>query len=118
MKLTNLELGAFGESFAASWLVQHGYQILDQNWRGSRVELDIVAKQNNTIIFVEVKTRSSNFSGFPAEAVTNNKLKNIKSAALQWLEAHETKSHGLRIDVLSLLYTEPNFQVTHIKGVY
>ena len=48
MKLSNRDLGALGEDFAATWLVKNGYQILDRNWRGERVELDIVARQNKT----------------------------------------------------------------------
>lgn len=118
MNLSNRELGILGEDYATNWLSKQGYQILDRNWRGTRVELDLVTKKNNTIVFVEVKTRSSNYCGFPAEAITATKLQNIKSAALQWLDAHDAKSTGLRIDVIALLYRGSNFQVTHIKGVY
>lgn len=117
MKLSNRQLGILGEDFAQQWLTRHGYQILDRNWRGSRVELDLVARKNNLIIFVEVKTRSSNYCGHPAEAVTYLKLQNIKSAALQWLNSHNLKSSGIRIDVLALQFDGESFQVTHIPGV-
>ncbi len=117
MKLSNQELGALGEDFAANWLTNNGYQVIDRNWRGTRVELDIVAKKSNTLIFFEVKTRRNVSRGYPAEAVTVAKLENIKSATLQWLAEHQTKNYGLRIDILSLLYFENNFEITHIQGI-
>lgn len=116
MKLSNQQLGALGENFAAEWLRKNGYQILDQNWRGTRVELDIVAATKNAIVFVEVKTRSSNTYGFPAEAVTPKKLENIKSAALEWLAKHRVNGQ-LRIDVISVHFDGTDFKLSHIIGV-
>jgi putative endonuclease len=117
MKSSNRDLGALGEDFAATWLVKNGYQILDRNWRGERVELDIVARQNRTLVFVEVKTRRSNTSGYPAEAITPEKLARLKSAALQWLAAHQISVAGLRIDVMALLFDGSKFQVTQIRDI-
>lgn len=116
VKLSNQELGALGENYAARWLQKNGYQILDRNWRGTRVELDIVATTKGAIVFVEVKTRSSNSHGFPAEAVTAKKLENIKSAALEWLSKNYANGQ-LRIDVISVHFDGENFELSHIIGV-
>jgi putative endonuclease len=117
MKLTNQALGALGEEFSANWLIENGYQILDRNWRGSRVELDIVGKKSNLIIFFEVKTRRNVNCGFPAESVTIAKLENIKSAALQWLLHNKVNCAGIRIDILSVRYDGNNFALNHIQGI-
>lgn len=122
MNLTNKELGVLGEDFAEYWFKNNGYEILDRNWRGNRVELDLVVRKDSLVIFVEVKTRRSINYGYPAEAVTNSKLQNIKSAALQWLAINRTNSNrinvnGIRIDVLALNFDGKSFQVLHLPGV-
>ncbi len=122
MKLTNKELGALGENYAADWLHKNGYQILDRNWRGTRVELDIVAATRSVIVFVEVKTRRSNSHGYPAEAVTPKKLENVKSAAIEWLANRSEDSllkfrHRLRIDVIAVHFDGKNFELDHLIGV-
>lgn len=122
MNLTNKELGVLGEDFAEYWFKNNGYEILDRNWRGNRVELDLVVRKDSLVIFVEVKTRRSINYGYPAEAVTNSKLQNIKSAALQWLAINRANSNrininGIRIDVLALNFDGKSFQVLHLPGV-
>lgn len=117
MQLTNQQLGQLGEDFATNWLIENGYQILDRNWRGSRVELDIVAKHKDALVFCEVKTRRGNSHGYPAEAVTYLKLKNINTAALQWLQAHDIRIGGIRIDVMALNFDGHGFKVSHLIDV-
>lgn len=122
MNLTNKELGILGEDFAEDWFKNNGYEILDRNWRGNRVELDLVVRKDSLVIFVEVKTRRSINYGYPAEAVTYAKLQNIKSAALQWLAINRTNSNrmninGIRIDVLALNFDGKSFQVLHLPGI-
>ena len=122
MNLTNKDLGKLGEDFAELWFKNNGYEILDRNWRGNRVELDLVVRKDSLVIFVEVKTRRSINCGYPAEAVTHSKLQNIKSAALQWLAINRTNSNrininGIRIDVLALNFDGKSFQVLHLPDV-
>lgn len=117
MKLTNRDLGKLGEDYAANWLTSQGYQILDRNWRGTRVELDIIARRSDCLVFCEVKTRRSVNCGYPAEAVTQTKLRNINTAALQWLQAKDIRIGGIRIDVLALNFDGETFEVVHLKDV-
>lgn len=117
MSLTNYELGKLGEDFAAEWFSKNGYLVLSRNWRGKKVELDLVLAKNDMLIFVEVKTRSSISFGYPAEAVTKANLKNIKSAAMQWLSVNKFKAIGFRIDIMSLQFDGKEFTVNHLVGV-
>jgi len=70
-------LGDFGEEVAADRLRVKGYRILARNWRTSAGEIDIIAQQNDVIVFVEVKTRTSDLYGTPQDAITQNKRRRI-----------------------------------------
>lgn len=103
---------------AVDYLAALGYSILDRNWRGSRCELDIVARDGLCLVFCEVKTRSSAARGYPIEAVTPRKLDNIRSAALTWLANHRVRHSGMRIDVVGIVLSRGNdVEITHVKGV-
>lgn len=113
----NKILGAQGEQIAAQFLEKEGYKILERNFRYSRFsEIDIIAKDNDTIVFVEVKTRSTTNFGHPFEAVNHKKLINIFKAGLAFLK--NTKEHykRYRIDIISVLKSEPPV-VEHLKDV-
>jgi putative endonuclease len=96
-------LGARGERLAAQWYERNGYEVLDRNWRCRDGELDIVARCGGIIIFSEVKTRSSNAYGSPAEAVGIAKQRRIRRLAMQWMRAHGTRATDLRFDVVSVV---------------
>ena len=118
MHLTNIELGKIGEDLAASYLQGCGYVILGRNWRSARVELDIIARDKNTLVFCEVKTRRSINYGYPSEAITALKLAHIKTAALHWLTHNRSRFSGVRFDVVSVLYGhDEKSKITHIKGL-
>jgi putative endonuclease len=80
-------VGRFGEEVAAELLLARGLQILERNWRCAAGELDIVAQDGATLVFVEVKTRSSRAFGVPAEAVDGRKAARIRRLAGQWITA-------------------------------
>ncbi len=66
-------LGAGGEDAAAAWYVEHGYEVVARNWRCRQGELDLVLRRGRTVVFCEVKTRSTTAFGAPVEAVTRQK---------------------------------------------
>ena len=77
--------------------------MLDRNWRGSGGELDLVLGRDGTVVFCEVKTRSSTAYGHPAEAVDRRKQQRIRSLATQWLRQHHEPAAHLRFDVACVL---------------
>lgn len=96
-------LGAHGEDLAAAHLIDAGLTVLDRNWRCSIGELDIVAREGNTLVFCEVKTRRSNAFGDPAEAVTWQKVRKLRQLAGQWLSDHDEHAREIRFDVIAVL---------------
>ena len=96
-------LGARGESLAARWYESNGYRVIDRNWRCRTGEIDIVAQTGVTIVFVEVKTRSSDAYGSPAAAVTPTKQRRLRSLAIEWLRANEVHGASLRFDVACVI---------------
>jgi putative endonuclease len=116
--LKNIELGKIGEDIATVYLQNLGYEILDRNWRFKRVELDIVAHVDSTLVFCEVKTRRSNSHGVPSDAITPLKLQHIRTAALHWLSNHQFRHQGIRFDAISVIYCEGYpATISHIMGI-
>lgn len=120
-KSMNKAVGKFGEDAACRYLEQMGWQILARNYRYSRyAEIDIVAKDNGTIVFVEVKARSTTDFGHPFEAVNYKKLQNVFKAGLAYLKGSSESYKRYRIDIISVLgksgaKTEP--KIEHLKDV-
>ncbi|MDQ3305421.1 MAG: YraN family protein [Actinomycetota bacterium] len=99
-------LGAAGEDLAAAWYEARGYRVLARNWRCREGELDLVVRQGATIVFCEVKARSSLAFGSPLEAVTPNKCRRIRRLAAAWLAQAEGGAAELRFDVAAVLNGE------------
>ena len=112
------ELGELGEKLAANFLEANGYIILARNWRANRAEIDIVAKIDETLVFVEVKTRSTDYFGPPEEAVSKRKKRLLAAAASAYME--ETgHDWALRFDIISIvmqLGEAPN--LTHFEDAF
>ena len=96
-------LGARGETLAARWYEAHGYTVVDRNWRCRDGELDLVLVQGGTLIFSEVKTRTSTAYGTPAEAVTRTKQLRIRRLGMRWLDEHEVHPASIRFDVACVI---------------
>jgi putative endonuclease len=96
-------LGARGEALAGTWYIEHGYTVLDRNWRCRQGELDLVLERDGVVVFCEVKTRTSDAFGIGAESVTREKQLRIRRLANEWLTAHDRRARELRFDVVSIL---------------
>ncbi|GEN79341.1 YraN family protein [Actinotalea fermentans] len=111
-------VGRYGEKVAAAFLIERGWRVLDRNWRGPSGELDIVALDGDVLVVVEVKTRTGDGFGHPAEAVTPAKLGRLRRLAGQWLASHEVHPRGVRIDVLAVRAGGSGAaRVEHLVGV-
>ena len=112
-------LGQWGEDLAVRHLEAQGLEVLDRNWRCRDGELDVVARDGRTLVFVEVKSRTSTAYGEPAEAVSLRKARRIHGLAAAWLaEQRPAGSWDLRFDVVSVLRTAGLPQVLHLRGAF
>lgn len=116
-KSKNKNTGKKGEEIACSYLEKIGYKIIETNFRYSKIaEIDIIAKYKNTIVFVEVKTRTTQKCGHPFESITQQKLKNIQQAALFFLQTTKEKYQNFQIDIISIIRPE-NPIIEHLKNI-
>ncbi|MCH5278028.1 MAG: YraN family protein [Desulfovibrionaceae bacterium] len=98
-------LGHEGEEAAARHLRGLGWKILDRNWRGGHLELDLVCREGDTLVFVEVKTRGADDPALPAEAFTPVKQRRVVRAARAWLAAHQAWNSPCRFDLAGVTRT-------------
>lgn len=118
MGFKNITLGRFGENIAASFLKKNNYNILLRNYRNSLGEIDIIAKDNETICFIEVKTRHSDRFGMPGEAILNKKQSQISRAALCYLKENKLMDRRARFDVLSIMREGKNTKIDLVKDAF
>jgi putative endonuclease len=112
------ELGKKGESLAASWLRIHGYELLFQNWRHAHFELDLIARKEQILHFIEVKSRTSQKFGYPEESVSEKKMQNLLDAAEEFLYQYPQWKH-IQFDILSIyLDKEGKADYYFIEDVY
>ncbi len=100
------ELGQSGEGAVAAWYQAAGYEVVERNWRCREGELDLIVRRGRTYVFCEVKARSSDAFGVPAEAVGRTKQARIRMLAAKWLQEGEVRAVGIRFDVASVLAGE------------
>jgi putative endonuclease len=111
-------LGKYGEDLAARHLVGAGFTIMVRNWRCAAGEIDIVARDGDALVVVEVKTRTSAAFGSPAEAITERKADKLRELALMWLREHPDGGSGVRFDVVSVLAPKDGpARLEHLRGV-
>ena len=113
------DLGRAGERHAAAFLKKQGYRILDTNVEEKGGEIDLVALEGKTVCFIEVKTRRSETSGTPEEAVTEEKIRHIVRAAKAYKARNHLENHPVRYDVVALREREDGtFDSTLIRGAF
>ncbi|RKY36411.1 MAG: YraN family protein [Candidatus Omnitrophota bacterium] len=105
-KVRNKELGILGENLAAGYLEVHGYKVIERNYNNKLGEIDIIAKENNVLCFVEVKTRANLSFGFPEYAVTRAKQRKISQVVLAYLKANQLtfSQQNFRFDVVTVIF--------------
>lgn len=111
-------LGLEGEAVAARWLEERGYRILQRNFRTPGGEVDIIAREGDTIVFVEVKCRRSTLYGVPQLAVTPLKQRQIARAARWWLQKERLLDHPARFDVVAITLREGEPSVELIRDAF
>lgn len=104
--ILNRLLGNRGERAAAKYLKQQGYRVLARQSRSRIGEIDLIALDGDTIVFVEVKTRSSLAAGHPSEAITYAKRRQLTRTALAWLKRKGLLDARSRFDVIAITWQE------------
>ena len=111
------ELGKQGEAAAVEFLKKLGHEIVAQNYRYGRAEVDIISKEGNTIVYTEVKTRSTEHFGFPEEFVDRKKIKLVKEAAEEFMYQNQFDSE-IRFDIISVTVVKGELKIHHIKDAF
>lgn len=108
-----------GEDIAYIFLKKQGYKIIDRNWRKGYGEIDLIAIENGCLVFIEVKTRSSDLFGTPQEAITYFKLRSLEKTALFYKKLHPNLPDSLRIDAVSIMLDPSNInhKIELIKSI-
>ncbi|MDH6354889.1 putative endonuclease [Dysgonomonas sp. PH5-45] len=111
------DLGEKGEAAACRFLQNSGHRILHRNWRYGRHEIDIIAENEDYIIFVEVKTRSSTRWGQPEDAVSEGRIKRMVEAADFYLNNNETDKE-VRFDIVAITSGRNGFDINYIEDAF
>lgn len=110
-------IGREGEKIASEYLLENNYNIIDRNFRCKQGEIDIIAKDREELVFIEVKTRTNKKYGNPIDAVTNLKKKHIIKAIEYYLYLNKLDNIFLRIDVIEVYKKDNKYCINHIKNV-
>ncbi len=111
------EIGDKGEEIAQTYLRQQGYEILETNWRFHHYEIDIIAKQGNELVIIEVKSRTGIAFEHPSEAVSPKKIRFIIEAT----EAYIFKTNSrcdTRFDVITVIFQDEEYELEHFKYAF
>ena len=111
------KLGKDGELIALMFLQKEGFSILKTNWRFQKAEVDIIAQDNNFLVFVEVKTRGSSKFGKPEDAIDKKKICLYRDAVEGYLEQYPTESE-IRFDVVSIIIEKDETKIKYIANAF
>ena len=114
--MSNQSFGRIGQNFAEKYLRGLGYKIIVKNFNTRWGEIDIIAKDGDCFVFVEVKTRRDTEYGAPEEAVTKTKQRHLLAAAQIYLSKIHRINDPWRVDVIALIGDGVNFSINHIKN--
>ncbi|MEK7286141.1 MAG: YraN family protein [Nitrospirota bacterium] len=110
--------GQEGESIAVSFLVQNGYKIVEQNFKCALGEIDLIAWEGETLVFIEVKARSSALFGGPEAAVGFRKQEKINRVALMYLQQKKRTETPCRFDVVGIVKTKEETTITLFRNAF
>lgn len=111
------KFGRRGEELAVAFYLENQFVILEKNWQSNHLEVDIIAKNNEYIVFAEVKTRSGNAFGNPQDSVNTQKQRNIIRAANHYVLKNRITLE-VRFDIISILFNGENHNLEHIPFAF
>lgn len=114
---THNDLGTLGEDLAIDYLIKQGYQILERNYRYQKGEVDILAKKDDALVVVEVKTRTGNYFGDPYEFVKPKKIKLLVATVDHYVTQNDLDVE-VRFDIIGIVHAENQFKIEHIEDAF
>ena len=111
------EIGKIGEDLASKYLEAAGYTIIERNFMARQGEIDIIAKDKKELVFIEVKTRTSDIYGKPVEAVNTQKQKHLLNTIKYYLYSKHLENEFVRIDVIEVYFNNDTYKINHIKQI-
>lgn len=109
-------IGRSGEDIAVKYLLENNYKIIERNFTCRQGEIDIIVKDKNEMVFIEVKTRTNKNYGEPIDAVTYYKQKHILKSVQYYLYKRKLEDVFIRIDVIEVIKKEEKYYINHIKN--
>lgn len=113
----HIELGKKGEQLAVDFLIKNGYNILDRNYRFDRAEVDIIARKEEILSIIEVKTRTNIDFGNPQDFVKPKQIKNLVKAVNEYINENDVDLE-VRFDIISIIKKDNKFQIEHLKDAF
>ena len=114
---THNDLGKEGETLAVDYLIQKGHRIIAQNYRYEKAEVDIISDHDGTIVFTEVKTRSTDWYGYPEEAISLKKKEMLRLAMEHYLTENNITEEA-RFDIVSIVINDRGTDIHHIEDAF
>lgn len=111
------DLGKLGEEMAVEFLQKNGYEILETNWTFQKAEIDIIAKKENTLAIIEVKTRSSLDFGLPQDFVKPKKIQLLVKAVNEYVISNDLDT-VVRFDIIAVHKEGKNFEIEHLMDAF
>lgn len=115
--MNNTEKGSIGETLAANYLVRKGYQILASNWRYYHLEIDIIARKDNLMVFVEVKLRFDKGAQTARDSVNRTKEQRLINAAEAWIMTNNFDGES-RFDLVAVTQHGKSYSIEHIENAF
>ncbi len=114
----NKEIGRRGENIACEYLIRIGLLVVCKNFYCRFGEIDIIAKDGEELVFIEVKTRTNNKYGNPSDSVDYNKRNHLHRAIEYFIYTKNIKNINIRVDVIEVYLKSNKVRVNHIKNVF
>ncbi len=113
-------IGKFGEDLAKQFLIKRGYEIIAANHRINRLELDLITKENDSIVFIEVKTRKASSAGPAQDALKSSQIKDLKRAISIYCRQRKININSIRLDFVSIDIKpkESKAIIRHFKDIF
>ncbi len=116
--MSKINTGRDGEKIAVAYLKKQGYSISETNFRCPLGEIDVIAREKNEIVFIEVKTRRSNQLGYPEQAVGMRKQSKLSKLALWYLQEKKLSDVNARFDVIAITLLPEGNEIKLIKNAF